>query len=73
MLLENCKTCDKHSYCGNGFVICSFFNMEEQRITRTGANNAVYIISCPREDEVMADRRHDFPPRWGQKPALSRK
>jgi hypothetical protein len=73
MLLENCKSCDNYSYCGNGFVICHYYNMEEQRITRTGVNNSVYIISCPREDEVASDRKRDFPPRWGQKPAISRK
>lgn len=69
MMIDNCVTCDKHGYRGNGFVICRYYGMAEQRITRTGMNNVEHIISCPLEDDPRADRKNDYPPRWGKNPA----
>ncbi|TAL29999.1 MAG: hypothetical protein EPN93_20485 [Spirochaetes bacterium] len=73
MTLEDCTLCEKHGYSGNGFVICKYYNMNEQRITGTGVNNAVNIISCPKEDDVAIDRKNDYPPRWGKKASIIKK
>ncbi|TAL33204.1 MAG: hypothetical protein EPN93_14315 [Spirochaetes bacterium] len=66
MTLEDCKTCEKHSYHGNGFVICHYWNMNEQRITRTGEANIVHIISCPKESDIEVDQKKEFRPRWNK-------
>ncbi len=66
MLIDDCKACDKHNSHGNGFVICTYWNMNEQRITRTEANNKIVIISCPRENDLTIDNKNDLRPRWNK-------
>ncbi|TAL37079.1 MAG: hypothetical protein EPN93_06535 [Spirochaetes bacterium] len=66
MTLDDCKNCDKHDYSGNGFVICKYWNMNEQRITSSGKNDVVYIVSCPRENDLAIDYKNDYPARWNK-------
>lgn len=63
--LDKCKQCESHILYRDGFVLCKFHNITEQRTTTTGDNNIIYIIACPGEEEVK-DYKKIFPPRWGK-------
>ncbi len=66
MTLEKCKQCGSHILYRDGFVLCGFHNITEQRTTATDENNVTYLIACPGEEEVK-DYKKIFPPRWGKR------
>lgn len=33
----------------NGYVICNYYNMQEQRVTGT-RESMTYLVACPREE-----------------------
>jgi hypothetical protein len=50
MKIDDCKTCKNHVMYQNGYVICNYWNMQEQRVTGT-RDGMTYLIACPREEE----------------------
>ncbi len=66
MTLEDCKSCNSHVLYRDGYIICDFWKMNEQRITNHGKSNSITIVSCPRENEITIDYKNDFPARWSK-------
>lgn len=50
MKIDDCKTCKNHVMYRNGYVICNYWNMQEQRVTGNRGDN-IYIVACPQEED----------------------
>lgn len=52
MTLEKCKACKNHILYQQGFVMCDFYKIQEQRITGMKGKDLVYIVNCPKRVDV---------------------
>lgn len=50
MKLDECKSCKNHVLHENGYVMCNYHNVEEQRTTDNSKKDGIYIINCPMEN-----------------------
>jgi hypothetical protein len=51
MKIDKCQTCKNHVLYQNGYVICNYFNIQEQRVTGKKDDGTIYIVHCPIEEE----------------------
>lgn len=49
MKIDDCKNCKNHVLFKNGYVICNYYNMQEQRVTKT-REGVIFLVACPREE-----------------------
>ncbi|HOT44270.1 MAG TPA: hypothetical protein PLM53_06500 [Spirochaetota bacterium] len=54
MKIDDCMTCKNHISYQNGYVICNFWKMQEQRVTGSREGGPTYIVACPREENRRA-------------------
>ncbi len=50
MKIDDCVKCENHVLYQNGYVICTYYTMREQRITGAGESGTTYIVHCPIEE-----------------------
>jgi hypothetical protein len=52
MPLEKCKTCKNHIMYEQGYVMCDFHKIQEQRMTEKKNKDMIYIVNCPKRVDV---------------------
>ncbi len=52
MPLEKCKTCKNHVSYQQGYVMCDFYKVQEQRITGKKEKDVIYIVNCPMRVDI---------------------
>jgi hypothetical protein len=50
MKIDDCQTCKNHISYQNGYVLCNYWKMQEQRVTGKREGGITYIVACPREE-----------------------
>ncbi len=51
MRLNDCLSCANHVLYENGYVMCNYHRVEEQRMTGIKDKDVIYVINCPKRDE----------------------
>ncbi len=52
MPLEKCKSCTNHVSYQQGYVMCDYHKVHEQRITGKKDKDMIYIVNCPKRVNV---------------------
>ena len=51
MKLNECKSCTNHVLYENGYLMCNYNTVEEQRVTDNSEKKGVYVVNCPMEND----------------------
>jgi hypothetical protein len=57
IIIEKCQVCKNHVLYQNGYVICDYYKVQEQRIIGKTGKDILCIVNCPKKVDV---RRPDI-------------
>jgi len=52
MTLKKCKACKNHISYQQGYMLCDYHKVQEQRMTEKREKDVIYIVNCPKRVDV---------------------